>query len=217
MKDKKEENKVDEEKELNKSENKSEELNEEELEKELKERLESFEKEVEKEENEKETSKIELEEKISSLQDSLLRKVAEFENYKRRTENDQMNLIKYGAESFILKILPVYDDLQRSLLHLDTDKIESVKEGLKLVLDKFTKTLTEQGIKKIDAKGQEFDVEYHEALLQQPSNEFPPHTVIEEVDPGYIYKDKVIKHAKVIVSKEVESIENQESKTESEE
>ncbi|MCB9249576.1 MAG: nucleotide exchange factor GrpE [Ignavibacteriales bacterium] len=179
--------------------------------------MESFEKEVEKEENEKETSKIELEEKISSLQDSLLRKVAEFENYKRRTENDQMNLIKYGAESFILKILPVYDDLQRSLLHLDTDKIESVKEGLKLVLDKFTKTLTEQGIKKIDAKGQEFDVEYHEALLQQPSNEFPPHTVIEEVDPGYIYKDKVIKHAKVIVSKEVESIENQESKTESEE
>ena len=147
---------------------------------------------------------IELEDKIKSLQDTLLRKAADFENYKRRTENDQLNLLKYAAESFILKVLPIYDDLNRSVQHLGEDSFESVKEGLKLIFDKFTKILEEQGIKKIDAKGQEFNVEFHEALLQQPSKEFPANTVIEEVDPGYIYKDRVIKHSKVIVSKEVE-------------
>ncbi|MBI1931851.1 MAG: nucleotide exchange factor GrpE [Ignavibacteriales bacterium] len=157
------------------------------------------------EEKVEEINKIsELEDKIKSLQDTLLRKAADFENYKRRTENDQLNLLKYAAESFILKVLPIYDDLNRSVQHLGEDSFESVKEGLKLIFDKFTKILEEQGIKKIDAKGQEFNVEFHEALLQQPSKEFPANTVIEEVDPGYIYKDRVIKHSKVIVSKEVE-------------
>lgn len=160
------------------------------------------------EESKHEITTKELEEKISSLQDSLLRKVAEFENYKRRTENDQLNLLKYAAESFILKVLPVYDDLGRSVDHLSERNIDSIKEGLKLVHDKFTKVLEEQGVKKLDVKGKEFDVEYHEALMQQPSAEFPSNTVINEVEPGYLYKDKVIKHAKVIVSQEIEEVEN---------
>ncbi|MBK8945089.1 MAG: nucleotide exchange factor GrpE [Ignavibacteriae bacterium] len=166
--------------------------------------------EINSEENEEKTEKVienkiaDYEEKIKSLQDLLLRKAAEFENYKRRTENDQLNLMKYAAESFIIKILPIYDDLNRSVQHLGEDSFDSVKEGLKLIFDKFTKTLDDQGIKKIDAKGQEFNVEFHEALLQQPSKDVPPNTVIEEVDPGYFYKDRVIKHAKVIVSKEIE-------------
>ena len=158
-------------------------------------------------ESPKEISNKELEEKIASLQDSLLRKVAEFENYKRRTENDQLNLLKYAAESFILKVLPVYDDLGRSVDHLSESNLESIKEGLKLVHDKFTKVLDEQGIKKLETKGKEFDVEYHEALMQQPSSAFPSNIVLEEVESGYLYKDKVIKHAKVIVSQEIEQKE----------
>ena len=75
---------------------------------------------------------------------------------------------------------------------------------MKLVLNKFTKTFEEQGIKKIESKGKEFDVDFHDALLQQPSADVPPDTVLEEVEPGYMFKDKVIKHAKVIVSKEIE-------------
>lgn len=160
------------------------------------------------EESEQEVTTKELEEKISTLQDSLLRKVAEFENYKRRTENDQLNLLKYAAESFILKVLPVYDDLGRSVDHLSESNINSLKEGLKLVHDKFTKVLEEQGVKKLDVKGKEFDVEYHEALMQQPSADVPSNTVLNEVEPGYLYKDKVIKHAKVIVSQEIEELEN---------
>jgi molecular chaperone GrpE len=153
----------------------------------------------------------ELEEKVKLLQDALLRKAAEFENYKRRSENDQLNLIKYAAEPFIISVLSVYDDLERSLNHINDDKsFESLQKGLELVSDKFSKILNQFGIKKIDAKGKPFDVENHEALMQQPSNNFPPHTVIDVIEPGYIYKDKVIRHAKVIVSSElnIEDVDN---------
>ncbi len=144
-----------------------------------------------------------LKEENKELKDVLLRKAAEFENYKKRTEKEQSNLIKFGAESFVLSVLPIYDDMRRSLEHIDnSDKFETLKEGMKLVFDKFTKALKEQGIKRIEAKGKPFDVNYHEALMQQPIKGVPPHTVIEEIEPGYFFKDKVIKHTKVIVSME---------------
>lgn len=140
---------------------------------------------------------------IASLKDALLRKAAEFENYKRRNENDQMNLIKYAAESFILNILPVYDDLQRSLQHIDDENnIKSVKSGLKLVMEKFKKILDDHGVKKIESKGKPFDFNYHEALMQREEEGVPPHTVVEEIETGYMYKDKVLRHSKVIVSQE---------------
>jgi molecular chaperone GrpE len=142
-----------------------------------------------------------LERQVKDLKDQYLRKAAEFENYKRRTENDQMNLVKYAAEPFILKILQVYDDFNRSMGHInEANDVESIKQGLNLVFDKFKKTLEEEGVKKIEAKGQPFNVDYHEALMQQQKDDVPHHTVIEEIEPGYMYKDKVIRHAKVIVS-----------------
>jgi molecular chaperone GrpE len=143
----------------------------------------------------------ELEKQINELKDTLLRKAAEFENYKRRSENDQLNIIKYAAESFIRSILPVYDDFERSMAHIDDENnFESTKKGLLLLFDKFGKILDSQGIKKIDAKGKPFDVHYHEALMQQPVEGVAPHTVLDVIEAGYIYKDKVIRHAKVIVS-----------------
>ena len=151
----------------------------------------------------------ELEKRNKEIQDQLLRKMAEFENYKRRTENDQLNLVKYGAESLVKSILPVYDDLERTKEHLsEGNNFESLKEGTLLVFNKLKKVLEEQGIKKMEVKGKEFDFNYHDALLQQPSKEVPPHTILEEVEPGYTYKDKVIKHAKVIVSAEMPEDEN---------
>ncbi len=144
-----------------------------------------------------------LENEIASLKDQLLRKAAEFENYKRRTENDQLNLIKYSAESFIIKLLPVVDDLERSLLHIENTKdSEAIKKGIKLVYDKLIKILTDQGVNKIEAVGSTFNVDYHDALLQKKADNVPPHTVLEEVETGYIYKDRVIRHSKVIVSDE---------------
>lgn len=140
---------------------------------------------------------------IAALKDSLLRKAAEFENYKRRSENDQANLFKYAGEAFILSILPVYDDLQRSIAHIDDENnLKSVKDGLKLVFDKFSKILENHGVKKIESKGKPFDFNYHEALMQRKEEGVPPHTVLEEIEAGYMYKDKVLRHSKVIVSQE---------------
>lgn len=152
---------------------------------------------------------LELEKQNAELKDTLLRKVAEFENFKRRNENEQINLIKYAAEPFVKNILSVYDDLERSLIHIDEpNNFESTKKGLQLVFEKFTKILESQGVKKIDAKGQLFDVHLHEALMQQPVEGVEPHTVLDVIEPGYIFKDKVIRHAKVIVSSEPASTDD---------
>jgi molecular chaperone GrpE len=147
-----------------------------------------------------------LEQEVVDLKDKLLRKAAEFENYKRRTENDQINLITFAAESFIQKLLPVIDDFERSLGHVDeAQDINAIKQGLKLIYDKLMKVLDEQGVKKIEAVGNPFDVDYHEALMQRPDDSVEPHTVVDEMEKGYTYKDKVIRHAKVVVSEEKSS------------
>ena len=145
----------------------------------------------------------ELELQVKDYQDKLLRKAAEFENFKRRTENDQFNLINFAAESFIIKLLPVVDDFERSMEHIeDIDKNNAVKDGIKLVYDKLLKLLAEQGVKKMKTKGEPFNVDFHDALMQRKDNSVPPHTVLEEIESGYLYREKVIRHAKVIVSEE---------------
>ena len=144
-----------------------------------------------------------LENEVEELKDKVLRKSAEFENFKRRTENDQLNLLTYAAESFISKLLPIIDDFERSMKHIDSaNDIDSVKEGMGLIYDKFVKLLDEQGVKKMESIGKPFDVNYHEAIMQQKADNVPPHTVIDELECGYMYKDKVIRHAKVIVSED---------------
>jgi len=144
-----------------------------------------------------------LEKEIQEYKDRLLRKAAEFENYKRRTENDQLNLLKYAAESFIVKLLPTVDDFERSLKHMENAQdLNSIKEGIKLVYDKFIKVLNDQGVTKIESVGKPFNVEYHEAMMQRKEEGAEPHTVLDEIETGYMYKDKVIRHAKVIVSED---------------
>jgi molecular chaperone GrpE len=151
-----------------------------------------------------------LEEKIAALEQEIvqykelaLRKAAEFENYKRRTENDQLNLLKYAAESLIIKLLPTIDDFERSLEHMteETD-VQKIKEGVQLIYNKLVKTLEDQGVKKIESVGKPFSVDFHEALMQRADDSVPPHTVIDELETGYMYKDRVIRHAKVIVSED---------------
>lgn len=152
---------------------------------------------------ESDTKIAELEAQVKELQDKVLRKSAEFENYKRRTENDQFNLLNYAAESFITKLLPIVDDFERSMDHIDDlGESNSVKDGIKLVYEKLQKLLQEQGVKKVQSKGEPFNVDYHDALMQRKDDSVPPHTVLEEIESGYLYRDKVIRHAKVIVSEE---------------
>ncbi len=184
-------------KEITIEDEKTEEKNEETKEDQIKE---------EKEESKSEEKVTELENEVAELKDKLLRKAAEFENYKRRTENDQLNLLTYAAESFIQRLLPVVDDFERSLQHInEAQEVDAIKQGLKLIYDKFMKVLDDQGVIKMESIGQPFNVEYHEALLQRPDDSVEPHTVLEEIEKGYMYKDKVIRHAKVIVSEDKET------------
>ena len=138
------------------------------------------------------------------FKDQLLRKAAEFENYKRRAETDYLNTVKNANEGLILSLLPILDDLLRSLrAGKDLKDYDSFYKGVELVYAKFSKTLESQGVAPFESNGKPFDVEYHDALLQVPREDVPPHTVIEEVERGYKLYDKILRHAKVIVSAEM--------------
>lgn len=154
---------------------------------------------------EKEISTIESE--VAKLKEMLLRKAAEFDNYKKRTENELSNYIRYASENLIKELIPVYDDLGRSVESVnkgETKDFETLKKGLQLIYEKFKKVLEKEGLKEINSAGKEFDVEVNSALMQIPRDDVKPNTVIEVVEKGYKLKDKVIKHEKVLVSTEPE-------------
>jgi molecular chaperone GrpE len=136
-----------------------------------------------------------------TLRDQLLRKAAEFENYKRRTENDFAALIKSANENLLFALLPVVDDLARSLKAGKEQKdYDAFYRGAELIQAKLSKALESFGLSPFVSVGKQFDVAYHDALLQIPRADVPSHTVIEEVEKGYALNEKVLRHAKVIVS-----------------
>ena len=143
----------------------------------------------------------ELESQVVSLKDQLLRKAAEFENYKRRTEQNTINFAKYASENIILELLPIIDDLSRSLKS-GKEKLENdpFYKGVELILNKFNKVLESQGVKAMDSIGKEFNVEYHDVMMQIPRKDVKPHVIVEEIEKGYFLNDKVIRHAKVVVA-----------------
>ena len=152
-----------------------------------------------------ETEKLKSE--IEYYKDAYIRKAAEFENYKKRSDNEVTNYIKYASEDLIKSLLPVYDDINRSIDSIEkgeTKDFETLKQGIQLIADKFKNTLKNEGLEEIDMLGKEFDVNTCDALLQVQREDVPPHTVTEVVEKGYKLKDKVIRFAKVIVSAEKE-------------
>ena len=157
----------------------------------------------------------ELEKQAAQLKDQLLRKAAEFDNYKRRTENDFASLTKFAAENIITQLVPVLDDFNRSLKSIkEKAENDSFYKGIELIYAKFLKALEAQGLKTMDVVGKEFNVDVHDALMQMPRADVPPHTVLEEVEKGYLLFDKVIRHAKVVVSAPPAEEPVQQTKTE---
>jgi molecular chaperone GrpE len=143
-----------------------------------------------------------LKQENGELRDLLLRKVAEFENFKKRKGTEVSDFIKYSSEKIIKELIPVYNDLDRSLHSVnkgETKDLETLKQGLELVYQKFSNVLENEGLKEIDVMGKPFDVDTMDALMQVPK-EVEPNTVVEVIEKGYMLKDKVIKHAKVLVS-----------------
>ena len=143
-----------------------------------------------------------LKQENGELRDLLLRKVAEFENFKKRKDTEVSEFIKYSSEKIIKELIPVYNDLDRSLHSVnkgETKDLETLKQGLELVYQKFSNVLENEGLKEIDVMGKPFDVDTMDALMQVPK-EVEPNTVVEVIEKGYMLKDKVVKHAKVLVS-----------------
>lgn len=152
-------------------------------------------------ENLDEVSELKLE--VNKLKDSLLRKAAEFENFKKRRNDEMSEFYKYASENIIKSLIPVYDDLSRSIDSInkgETKDFDTLKKGVQMIYDKFRKVLEDEGLKEINSLGNEFDVEVNEALMQMPKENAKPNTVLEVIEKGYKLKDKVIKHEKVIVS-----------------
>lgn len=144
---------------------------------------------------------VELQKKYNELNDSHLRLMAEFDNYRKRTLREKAELIKTGSESTLCNLLPIIDDFERALQTMKTaEDVKAVQEGVELIYSKFMGFLAQQGVKPIEAIGKPFDTEAFEAIATIPAPEEDlKGIIIDCVQTGYSLYDKVIRHAKVVV------------------
>jgi molecular chaperone GrpE len=141
------------------------------------------------------------EQQIATLQDEKLRLMAELRNVGQRAQREKQEALKYAEADFARELLVVLDDLERTLESVRTaETVEPVAEGVRIVYDHFLKVLRGRQIEPIEALGQPFDPHLHEAMMQQPSGEYPDKTVIQELARGYKMHGRVIRSSKVIVS-----------------
>jgi molecular chaperone GrpE len=140
-------------------------------------------------------------EKFAEMNDKYLRLAAEYDNYRKRTLKEKMELSKSAGEDILINILPVMDDFERGLDHMDKAKdIEAVKEGVQLIYNKFKEFLKQRGVKEIEAKEKDFDTDLHEAItkIPAPTDELKG-KVVDVVEKGYYLNEKVIRFSKVVI------------------
>ena len=136
---------------------------------------------------------------VEELKKQLLYKTAEFENYRKRTLKEKAELILNGGEKTVAAILPVLDDFERAIADKSEDP-KAIKEGVRMIFNKFVKTLEGLGVKKIETNDKDFDVDFHEAIAMVPGmGDDKKGKIIDCVQTGYTMNDKVIRHAKVAV------------------
>lgn len=142
-----------------------------------------------------------FEEKYNELNDRYLRLMAEFDNYRKRTLKEKMELTKNGGEDVLKGILPVVDNMERAMKSMETaTDTEAVKEGINLIYKKFQEFLTGKGLKEIEAQGLELDTDKHEAVTKFPApSEDLKGKIIDVIEKGYTLNDKVIRYAKVVI------------------
>ena len=143
----------------------------------------------------------EYKEKLDELNDKFLRLYSEFDNYRRRTSKEKLELSKTASEEVILDLLPVLDDFERALKAAEEVKdCGAVKEGMQLIYSKLNGILTKKGLAPIEAHGKEFDTDFHEAITYIPSpSDKLKGKVVDEIEKGYMLHDKVIRFTKVVI------------------
>ena len=144
-----------------------------------------------------------LQEKYDALNNQYIRLAADFDNYRKRQEQEKEALLKYGAENTLKKMIEVLDNFERGIKAIETvEDCEKVKECYYLAYKNFTDVLTKAGLETIKAEGETFDPNFHEAVMQTPSSEHPEHTIIAELQKGYKLGDKVLRPTLVNVATE---------------
>lgn len=151
------------------------------------------------EEEESEIDKLKREN--AELKDKFLRLYSEFENFRRRTSKERIELVKSAGEDVISALLPVMDDFERALKSVESvDEKDPMKEGILLIHNKFHKVMESKGLKAMESVGKEFDSEVHEAITKIPApSEDMKGKVVDEVEKGYYLNEKVIRFAKVVI------------------
>ena len=137
---------------------------------------------------------------IAEWQDKYLRLQAEFDNFRKRTLREKMELVQSGSAECVKNFLPLMDDLQRALEAIEkSNDLEALREGVKLIAQKFRETLKKQNVKEIEARGLELDTDHHEAVARFDAGKEKKGKIVDVVQPGYKMGDKVLRFAKVVV------------------
>lgn len=141
-----------------------------------------------------------LEEKLADLEDKRMRQLAEFENFRKRSEREKCQMFEMGAKSVIEKLLPVIDNFERGLTAVPEDEKDTpFVQGVELVYKQILTMFDEIGVKAIDAVGQEFDPNFHNAVMAVDDDSLESGTIAEEMQKGYLYKESVVRHSMVKV------------------
>ncbi len=140
----------------------------------------------------------ELEETLSQYKDKMQRMQADFENYKKRSEKERTEFVKYANEGLILKVLEAYEDLERAL---EVKEDQNLREGVELIYKKMTKILEDEGVEAIETEHQKFDPYKHEALMTENNEDYENNEIIQDLQKGYTLNSKVIRYSKVKVCK----------------
>ncbi|WP_343209255.1 nucleotide exchange factor GrpE [Anaerolentibacter hominis] len=153
------------------------------------------------EEKKSKRKKDKKEEQIAELNDRLMRNMAEFDNFRKRTEKEKSQMYEIGAKSIIEKILPVIDNFERGLSTVpEEEKENGFVQGIEKIYKQLMTTLEEAGVKPIEAVGQEFDPNFHNAVMHEENEELGENIVAEEFQKGYLYRDTVVRHSMVKVA-----------------
>ena len=140
-------------------------------------------------------------EKIAELNDRLIRQIAEFDNFRKRTEKEKSQMYMVGASEVIEKLLPVVDNFERGLAAMtEEEKSTAFAQGIEMVYKQMMTVLGDMGVTPIEAAGVEFNPDFHNAVMQAPSEEYESGIVIQELQRGYMYKEKVIRYSMVMVA-----------------
>lgn len=149
----------------------------------------------------KKKKKEKWEERIEELEDRVKRQMAEFDNFRKRTEKEKSHMYEVGAKDVIEKILPVVDNFERGLASVPEDqKSDPVIDGMDKIYRQLMAVLTDLGVMPIEAVGKEFDPNFHNAVMHVEDEELGENVVAEEFQKGYLYKDTVIRHSMVKVA-----------------